>query len=361
MLCFIGLQVHCRKTTVVATIVLARRKLASLTLHIMSYEAKVEQELRKYQDMGNVHELPPIYHYWSNKFLRPKLETLGFSDPNELYLQYIKPIALATPSSICRILSLGAGNCDTEVFLAGRLDESGIKNFAFDCLDVNPQMLARGEQLAQERRLSPHFAFFETDINTWEAKTCYDIVIANHCLHHFVELERLFEKTSGCLRERGFFLTNDMIGRNGHMRWPEALELVQACWTLLEENQKWNWQLKRHEPVYENWDCSAEGFEGIRSQDILPLLVKSFHFDCFLGFGNAINVFIDRAFGYNFDVSNPKDCYFIDFVSQLDDYFIEAGKLKPTQMIAAMTKTARGPTKVYKHLTPEFCIRDTSL
>ena len=144
------------------------------------------------------------------------------------------------------------------------------------------------------------------------------------------------------------------------MRWPEALELVQACWTLLDKKQKWNWKLKRFEEVYENWDCSREGFEGIRSQDILPLLVRSFHFDCFLGFGNAINVFVDRAFGLNFDVSNPKDCYFIDFVSQLDEYFIETGKFKPTQMIAAMTKTDRSPEKVYKHLTPEFCIRPPS-
>ena len=68
-----------------------------------------------------------------------------------------------------------------------------------------------------------------------------------------------------------------------------------------------------------------------------------------------------RAFGHNFDVSNPKDCYFIDFVSQLDEYFIESGKLKPTQMIAAMRKHGGSPAKVYKHLTPEFCIRDPNL
>ena len=69
-------------------------------------------------------------------------------------------------------------------------------------------------------------------------------------------------------------------------------------------------------------------------------------------------MFVDRAFGHNFDVSNPKDCYLIDFISSLDDYFIEAGKLKPTQMIAALRKAGRSAPKVYKHLTPSFCIRD---
>jgi len=35
------------------------------------------------------------------------------------------------------------------------------------------------------------------------------------------------------------------------------------------------------------WDCSKQGFEGIRAQDILPLLVKKFSFRSFLGFGNC--------------------------------------------------------------------------
>lgn len=326
----------------------------------MSYETKLEQEIRIYRDVANVHELPPIYHYWSNKHLRPKLESLGFSNPDEFYMRYIAQLARSTTQSICNILSLGAGNCDTEVRLSELLAASSCHNFVFHCLDINPQMLARGEQLAREQNLTSHFVFIQNDINSWEAQISYDVVIANQSLHHIVELELLFEKIHRCLRDRGFFLTNDMIGRNGHMRWPEALELVQACWTLLDERQKWNWKLKRLEEVYENWDCSIEGFEGIRSQDILPLLVGTFHFDCFLGFGNAINVFVDRAFGHNFDPSNPKDCYFIDFVSQLDDYFIETGKFKPTQMIAAMTKTDRSPEKVYKHLTPGFCIRRPS-
>ena len=320
----------------------------------------MEQEIRNYRDVADVHELPPIYHYWSNKHLRPKFESLGFSNPDEFYLQYITQLARSTAQRTCHVLSLGAGNCDTEVRLSELLAANRVHNFIFHCLDINSQMLARGERLARERGLSSHFDFVETDINSWEAHASYDIVIANQSLHHFVELELLFEKTHQCLRDDGFFLTNDMIGRNGHMRWPEALDLVQACWTLLDEKQKWNWQLKRIEEVYENWDCSVEGFEGIRSQDILPLLVKAFHFDCFVGFANAINVFVDRAFGHNFDVSNPKDCYFIDFVSQLDDYFIETGKFKPTQMIAAMTKIDRSPAKIYKHLTPEFCIRPPS-
>ena len=66
------------------------------------------------------------------------------------------------------------------------------------------------------------------------------------------------------------------------MRWPEALELIQGIWKFIPDHYKTNHQLKRVEQQYQNWDCSKKGFEGIRAQDILPLLVKKFSFRSFL-------------------------------------------------------------------------------
>lgn len=327
----------------------------------MSYSSKVEQELRFFRSMADVHALPAIYHYWSDKYLRPKFESVGFSSPNDFYLKYIRRMAQGSPESYCRVLSLGAGNCDTEVELVAQLKQDGVENIEFNCLDLNAEMLDRGKQLAAERNIARHFRFIEADLNHWNADNSYEIIIASQSLHHFVDLELLFEKTFQGLADDGFFLTNDMIGRNGHLRWPEALTVVQALWSLLDEKYKWNHQLSRLELEYENWDCSTEGFEGVRAQDILPLLLKTFHFECFFGWANLISIFIDRSFGHNFDIGNSDDRRFIDLVAGLDDYFIESGSIKPTQMIAAMTKRDPGERKVYKHLTPEFCVRDPSL
>jgi hypothetical protein len=106
-----------------------------------------------------------------------------------------------------------------------------------------------------------------------------------------------------------------------------------------------------------NWDCSKEGFEGIRAQDILPLLVKIFNFKDFLGFLNITTVFIDRAFGHNFDPSDPKDRFLIDTIAILDDYYIEKGIIKPTQMVAAIGKKYFPKKNYYKNITPQFSIR----
>lgn len=320
-------------------------------------DKKIQQEIAYYAKVENVHDLPDIFHYWSNKYLRPKLESFGFSNTNEFYIQYIKNIYHQQDNIECNILSIGAGNCDTEVEVANLLVKQSITNFSFSCLDINPYMLQRGEILAKESGLISKFNFIETDINSWKINNKYHIIIANQSLHHFVELELLFNKIYDALYQNGFFLTNDMIGRNGHMRWPEALEFVQAFWSLLEDRHKYNHQLKRLETLYENWDCSKEGFEGIRSQEILQLLLKKFKFDFFLGFGNLIDIFVDRSFGHNFNPDNELDLTFIDFVAKLDDYYIESGKIKPTKMIAAMTKEQIGPIKKYKHLLPEFCVR----
>jgi hypothetical protein len=176
-------------------------------------------------------------------------------------------------------------------------------------------------------------------------------------LHHFEALETLFERIGQALHPDGCFVSDDMIGRNGHQRWPEALVHINEIWSQLPEKYKYNHQLKRVEFEYIDWDCSKEGFEGIRAQDILPLLLKHFHFELFIAFGNIINPFIDRSFGPNFDAENEWDRAFIDRVHALDAAEIEAGRIKPTHMIAAMRKKPVDRPIIYKHLAPEFCVR----
>ena len=47
------------------------------------------REVANYRSVENVHDLPGIFHYWSNKYLVPKYQEFGFSSPNSFYLQYM--------------------------------------------------------------------------------------------------------------------------------------------------------------------------------------------------------------------------------------------------------------------------------
>lgn len=152
-----------------------------------------------------------------------------------------------------------------------------------------------------------------------------------------------------------------MIGRNGHQRWPEALAIVHEFWRKLPPSYRFNISLRRHEDLYQSWDCSFQGFEGVRSQDILPLLLERFHFQFFFPFGNVIDPFVDRAFGPHFDDAAEWDRSFIDTVHRRDEDEMAAGRLKPTHLLAALGNEPCAAPSFPGNLSPQFCVRDVNL
>lgn len=322
-----------------------------------AYDRKVRQELDAYQDRTNVHDLPRIFHYWLNTHIRPLCEAAGFVSVEEFFVLELLASAAVTQSTRPRFLSLGAGNCDTEVAVATLLRDRGCRGFTLECLELNPAMLARGRQMAAERGVAEHLRFTAGDFNVWTAPAFYDGVMANQALHHVVELEHLFDEVRWGLHAGGRFVISDIIGRNGHQRWPEALALVHRFWQELPAAKRYNLLLQRHEELYDNWDCSAEGFEGVRAQDILPLLLERFHCAKFVAFGNVIDIFVDRAFGHHFDPAQPWDRDFIDRLHAADEAGFADGTLTPTHMFGVFTKDPVSRPHVARGLTPHASVR----
>lgn len=317
---------------------------------------RFEQEIERYRDCVNVHDLPAIFHVWSRDFIMPKLHAGGFTSVDDFYFRHALKQCFGPRKGPHRIVSLGSGNCDVEVQLGESLLQVGA-DVHVHCLELNPHMLERGEKLAAERGLADRFTFEEANLDEWRPEQEISIALANHSLHHLVQLEEIFAALNEALGEEGLFMTNDMIGRNGHMRWPEALAILEDIWARIPEHYKYNHQLARQEDDYVNWDCSVEGNEGIRAEDILPLLLETFSFETFIAFGNVIDPFVDRCFGHNLDDSKPEDVEFILETGRLDEAAIDDGVIKPTHMIAAMRTRDAGPVNCWKHWTPEFCVR----
>ncbi len=323
------------------------------------YETRLRNEQAHFDSYVNVNALPEIFSYWSNKYLVPMLSPHGFTSPDEFFLKFIRERCVRSPETNCAIASVGAGECDLEIELARRLMADGIGNFRLDCLEVNPNVIERAKSRLGDPGLDEQICFLREDFNQWRPPADqYDVVMANQALHHVVELEHLFDSIALGMKGDGLFLVSDMIGRNGHQRWPEALEVVNEFWEELPDPYRFNRQLQRHEGRFINHDCSSSGFEGIRAQDILPLLVERFHFRLFLPYGNAVFVFIDRAFGHNFDASAPWDRNFIDRVHAADERGFRDGRLKPTALLAALTLEPAETALRDPRLTPRFCIRE---
>ena len=319
-----------------------------------TYQDHLTDEINRFSAEVEVNDLPEIFHYWSNKYLVPKFSEHGFNNPNEFFLKFAKQ-SIEKNLGITTILSIGAGNCDTEVSLAKSLCDSGLQDFKIECMDINEAMFKRGKALAANQGVADKIVFLQADFNTWKANKSYHLIIANQCLHHVVELEHLYDNIKLALSDEGKFITSDVIGRNGHQRWPEALKVLIPIWRKMPKKYKFNHALQRLEKKYINHDCSTEGFEGIRAQDVLPLLVERFNFDLFIPFANLILVFIDRTFGPNFDPNNTEDLAFIDQIHKLDEKLMAEGTIKPTQMLAVMTlptHTTVNKADLYKAIRP---------
>jgi SAM-dependent methyltransferase len=324
------------------------------------YATRAAEEAAIFSGMAEVHDLPPIFHYWSNTHLRPELERFGFSNPDEFFAKYLAETAARAGDRTARFVSIGSGNCDTEVRVAGLLRERGVRSFTLECLDLNPEMLERGRALAQAAGVSGHFVAVPGDFNGWRAQAPYDAVMANQSLHHVTALEHLFDSVRDGLVEGGAFIVSDMIGRNGHLLWPEARTLVDEYWRLLPESHRWNVQLKRKEQRFEDWDCSNEGFEGVRAQDILPLLRLRFGFELFLPFANIIDPFIGRSFGPHFVPAREGDRRLVDRIHARDEAEMRGGAIRPTHLLAVMRRDMAQVPAHRPFLAPADCERPTA-
>jgi ubiquinone/menaquinone biosynthesis C-methylase UbiE len=321
-----------------------------------SREGRLARELEVYSACDNVHDLPPIAHYWSNRYLVPMIQTVGFSSAGVMFRHYIRKSIQSSPQP-CNLLSIGSGSGKAEIEIVRSLLNDGLRNFHFECLDINPSVLKSGIQQSGELGIDKWISFREFNVNSWNPQHPYGVVMAIQCLHHFIELEALFGKIRRVLQPGGYFVVDDMIGRNGHRRWPEALRIVRQLWRELPDKYKYNRGTGIVERQFENADASTVGFEGVRAQDILPLLLMHFRFEVFLGFANLIDPFIDRSFGPNFDADSSWDRGFIDRVHALDMKHMEEGTLKPAHMYAVMSLNQECSPRVYKNLTPAACVR----
>ena len=191
------------------------------------YKARVARQIAQYATEP-LHDAPPIYEYWSNTYLRPKLNAVfGVDSMTAFYGEHILQRVAAAPEPVTRILSIGAGDAELEVEVAQYLLSRGMVTFRLEGLELSPVLIERANKRISDAAVDSHVSVIQSDLNSWSpakrSSQHYTAVLANYILHHILELESLLEGVATAIGSSGVFLTADMIGRNGHMRWPEAL------------------------------------------------------------------------------------------------------------------------------------------
>ncbi len=323
----------------------------------MDYSKRVEQQIGQYSREGAIN--PPVTSattYFKKRYQQERFREL-FGVRNHIEFYYAPFVEAMKRTNNFNLISIGSGDCALEIDVAKGVRASGITEFEFFCLELSPVLVERARRKVSEASLGRHFHFLTMDVADWRPDRRFAGCMAHHSLHHIVALEHLFSTIRNSLEPGGYFLSCDVIGRNGHLRWPETLKIMEKLWALLPEEKRYHHALKTTWREFVNFDCSTQGFEGIRAQDILQLLLDNFSFDVFLPYGGLIEVFMSPGLGPNFNMELDWDRNFIDLVAHLNDILVESGHIKPTLFFAKMSVGGHAKRRFYKHLSPEFCVR----
>lgn len=321
---------------------------------------RVAQQIEQYANVENMHAaLSEINLYWKKQHQSARMkEATGGNNHIQVYTRAFKDAFAA--SSVRRITSLGSGDGAVEVQIAQSLERDGITDYEFHLHELSPIQNERALCKVKDAGLKGKFVTFETNLNDWKADTEYAAFMAHHSLHHIVELERVFDQVQASMAPGATFTTFDIIGRNGHMRWPETYALINAFWHFLPEEKRRHAVLKFVSEDYRDHDCSTQGFEGIRAQDILPALLSRFEFETFFAWGGLTDVFTGRGYGSNFDATKPDDQRFISMVDEINEVLLDLGAIKPTTICAVMQKDAVAEPRRYRGREPAAMMRDPS-
>lgn len=302
------------------TALLDIKSIGDLKMTRYSYEERIENEKRNYSQLerteAGCEKTCGTLVFTLDAMHRRVENAVGHNVWNYI-INYVNA------RNFTRILSLGTGTCGVEISLA----EQFRKPYELACLDFNKELLERGAKMATTKGIP--MTYFAQDINFLELDETYDLVFAHAVLHHLIELEHIFNQIKSHLAKKGQFVVYDVTSRNGPLLWPEQRKVIDGLLKALPPKFNYSHFLKRNTDTYVEIDSSDASFECIRSQDVLPLLQKYFTtIHLVKGFA-FLRRFTDQEFGPNFDLSSNLDVKVLNFLLELDQWYVDNGILKP--------------------------------
>jgi SAM-dependent methyltransferase len=299
--------------------------------------------------------LPPIFHYWSNQCLSPRLSAAGLRAPEHFFLDEILVAARALRRPV-EVASFGAGACSLEIDLVRRLQAHGVE-VSMTCIDFNAALLRKAGAAARAQGLAAAMRFRALDCNRLPPLPEFDVIVVNQFLHHVEELESFCASLRLCLAPGGVLLSSDIVGRNGHMPWADVLEAITEAWSALPPERRYDRHFDRVLEAYRPVDHAAYSNEGIRAQEVVERLLAEFEFDVFFTWGGSVMPFIERRFGFNFDADDAVDQAFIRTVDAQDTMSLGARCYPASNMLAALRHKGCARRKAFSPIDPHEHVR----
>ena len=244
------------------------------------------------------------------------------------------------PQPVRRALEIGCGAGDTALTLArqGWFTE-------LDAFDVAEGAVAAAQAKAAAAGL-PGLNFFVADGNTLALRPgAYDLIYANHALHHITDLEHLFAQCAAALAPGGLLFASDYIGPS-RMQYSDAhLALMNDALARIPPEKRadachggrMKWRIGRT-PLQAFLDLDPS--EAPRSAEIVPALRRHFEVEV-VPYGMSLTYEVLLGLIHHFDPDDDADNALLDRLLALDRA-AEAGGQVDT-LFATLVATPRAP------------------
>jgi SAM-dependent methyltransferase len=231
-------------------------------------------------------------------------------------------ISRSEKGGVVKVLSLCSGAARIEASFAAQVGS----NVEWSLLDINVDLLGlASKQFPPSVKLD----LIEANVNALKfSGEQWDVILCVSALHHLVELENVVKFCHDSLSDGGeFWSIGEYVGRNGNRLWPDARLKANTLFEQLPEQFRFNHHTRQLDCEVPDNDYSVGCFEGIRSEDIEPVLDRWFHPEdvyrrnCFLW--RLVNL----AYSDNYDLRKPDVCKTIAMMVNAEvEHFAAGGR-----------------------------------
>ena len=297
-------------------------------------------------DQEKVRKLSWIQHPYIIRYINTQIS----GNPETDWLIWFKEQFAKEPFK--RGLSLGCGT--------GLVEREALQKkicHEFDGIDITQESINVAIRLAKENCLENKLHYSIQDLNKVKLEPQkYDFILISHALHHVENLEYVLKEMKKALQPEGLILMSEYIGPSQFQFTQEQLRNMNEFVDTIPQEYKRDLS-KENEIAYKGpvirptreFMNQADPSESIRSDEIVPLLKKSFEIVAKKDYGGTLMQFVLANIAGNFDETKQKDKEILDRLCSLESKLIQEGKLQSdfSVIVAQHKPTPKGIGKLF--------------
>lgn len=279
----------------------------------------------------------PPTNWWDIPAVREHRNYLISGNAKVDYYEYIFRKYLSNRESL-NALSLACGTGHREL----RWAELG-KFKRIDAYDLSETGIGYARNKANAKGYGNIINYHIADVHSIEMRECYyDIVLAEHSLHHFASLKRILFKINNFLKPNGYFIVNEFVGP-ARFQWTDRqLEVVNGLLSILplKYRIKWNSSSIKSE-VFRPSRLSmilSDPSEAVESSRIMPLLYDIFNMIEVREYGGTILHLLFNGIAHNFLSEDCETQRFIRLCFEIEDLLLKNKNIQSDFVIAICKK-----------------------